>query len=167
MKYVLLIISFLVCYQNTVAKDNDTNNKRTCSLEAFSAVSPNISPNLKKKSFDSTKYSTEGAHIDAYFNNHSLIKIITLIYGESSKTQIEYVFNSPLNYVVTHTRYYYSSPIYTKNSQIMATSSTKFLVCNGKPQKVVDQSDIQKYFDVAEQLLKDTLEQLNENVKVK
>lgn len=159
-KYIFVILSLLIECQSTLAKNNDIKEEMACSFESLSTFRFNLPVDLTKKSFDSTKYSTEGAHIDAYFADKLLVKTEILIYGETSKTQIEYVFNSSKNYIVNHTRHYYSSPIYVKNSRIMATNRTQYLVCDGKQQKIVDQSDIQKKVDSASQLLKDILRQL-------
>ncbi len=158
---ILFFLSLLVGCQSTIEENDNHKQEAICSLEWFSTVQSNLPINLEKKSFDSTKYSTEGTQVDTYFSDDSLRKIEFIIYGETFKTQIEYVFSTPQDYVVYDTRYHYSSPISFENSQIMATSNTTFLVCNGKPQNVVDQVDIQKNVDNAEQLLKDILSKLS------
>jgi len=161
-KYILVLLLTITVCQNTLAKNNNIKQRNTCSFESVSKLLATLPVDVTKKSFDSTKYSTEGAHIDAYFADNLLIKIEVFIYGETSKTQIEYVFKTPADYVVNYTHYYYSSPMYIEGSQIMATRTTEFIVCNGEPQTVVGQADIKDNMDTATQLLKDIKRQLND-----
>ncbi len=103
------------------------------------------------------KYSTEGTRVNAWFSGNTLNRLEIILYGETSKVEVEYVFKSLRDYLVSSVVYYYSSPIYMKNSEMVATRKTEFLVCNGSVKGIVQQDMIQNDVDNALEMLGDIL----------
>ena len=101
--------------------------------------------------------SAEGANVEYYYAAESLKTIKAVYYGETGKLEIRYYFSSPTAYVANLTRYYYSSPIYSDRSEVVATTKGEFVVCHGELVRGIGDDVVVRYFERASEALEEVL----------
>jgi len=149
---------FLIFVLPAQADDIEMEPKWLCDYDKLFKLSTEIDLNaLEKMEKTLLGLSTEGARAKYFYENNKLKAVKTVFYGETGKFTIAFYFNTPTEYLVETKDYDYSLPITFKSSTIVATSSTKFMVCQGKLIQLFSRGEVIREFENSKNTLIDIL----------
>lgn len=101
--------------------------------------------------------TTEGAGIEYYYSTDVLKRIKSVFAGETGKIEVQYYFDAPDVYAAKVTHYYYSTPIYSDDFQIVSTNKSEFVVCRGELTRGIFDELVVEDFEYAEDVLETVL----------
>ncbi len=106
-------------------------SKLACSIEDFSVLKRVDVSELDKEDLTLLDQSTEGAGIEVYRREGTLLVIKTVFYGELGKTSFRFYFspNDPEYYSVQLTEHHYTGHVMSGDVKTASTSRYDFVVC--------------------------------------